>query len=89
MQVQDMNTVIGGSSDAVERTIDRERALITEAIGMVASGSAPRVTVASLRFGEALLPEARAIAKSAGVHVTALWTLDQFNHAISVEPGLD
>ena len=83
-----MNNVSGGPSDAVERTIDHERALITEAIRMVASGSSPRVTVASLRFGEVLLPEARTLATAAGVHIVPLWTLDQFNHAMAVEPGL-
>jgi len=83
-----MNTFSGGGSDAVERTIDHERTLISEAIQMVASGASPRVTVASLQFGEVLLPEARTLAAAAGVHVVALWTLDQFNHAIAVEPGL-
>jgi len=83
-----MNTFSGGGSDAVERTIDHERTLISEAIQMVASGASPRVTVASMHFGEVLLPEARTLAAAAGVHVVALWTLDQFNHAIAVEPGL-
>lgn len=83
-----MNTLSGRPSDAVERMIDHERTLIAEAIRMVAGGSSPRVTVASLRFGEALLDEARTLAAAAGVHIIPLWTLDQFNHAIAVEPGL-
>ena len=84
-----MNTNSGGPSDAVERTIDHERTLIAEAIRMVAGGSSPRVTVASLHFGEALLAEARTQAKAAGVHIVPLWTLDQFNHALAVEPGIE
>ena len=84
-----MNTVSGRPSDPVERTIDHERTLIAEAIQMVASGTSSRVTVASMRFGEALLPEARTLAAAAGVHIVALWTLDQYNHSIAVEPGLD
>lgn len=54
---------------------------------MVANGASPRVVVASMRFGEALLGDAKAMAATAGVHVIPLWTLDEANHAIAVEPG--
>jgi hypothetical protein len=75
------------SPGLVPRAIDHERALLREAIFMVANGTAPRVVVASLRFGEALLNDARVMAATAGVHVVPLWTLDEANHAIAVEPG--
>lgn len=76
------------SPDLVRRTIDHELNLVREAIAMVASGTSPRVVVASMRFSDLLLDEARALASSAGVHVVPLWTLDEAHHAIAVEPGV-
>ena len=76
------------SRDEVRRTIDHEFELIQQAIAMVASGASPRVVVASMRFSDELLDEARAAASRAGVHLTPLWSLDESNRSIAVEPGL-
>lgn len=76
------------SPDLVRRTIDHELELIHEAIAMVASGASPRVVVASMRFSDELLDEARVAASRAGVHLTPLWSLDETNRSIAVEPGL-
>jgi hypothetical protein len=66
------------SPDApVTRTLQSEVELIRDAIGLVASGGSKRVTVAGLRFGSELLPQARQMAGSRGVHVEPIWSTDE------------
>ena len=72
---------------AVERQLDRELGLVAEAIAMVARGGSPRVTVAGLRLGEAVLEPAERLAQSAGVHIVPRWSADESGVDIAVEPG--
>jgi hypothetical protein len=76
--------------DATAQTLDLELDLVSTAISMVASGAAPRVQLAGLRFGEQLLGEARLLARSAGVRVTPFWPgADDDGVGLSVERSLD
>jgi hypothetical protein len=76
--------------DATAQVLDLELELVSTAISMVASGAAPRVRLAGLRFGEQLLGEARLLARSAGVQVTPLWPgADDDGVSLSVERPLD
>jgi len=76
--------------DATAQVLDLELDLVSTAISMVASGAAPRVRLAGLRFGEQLLGEARLLARSAGVQVTPLWPgADDDGVGLSVERPLD
>jgi hypothetical protein len=74
---------------AVARTLEHELSLVRSAILMVSSGSAPRVSVISLRFAEQLLHQARRMALSAGVRIVPLWTLDDGLTGIAVEKIAD
>ena len=47
-----------------------------DAIAVVAAGGARRVVVGGLRFGEALLDPASALAAAAGVKLVPLWMPD-------------
>jgi hypothetical protein len=60
-------------SEDVPRTLDRELAMIQGAIDLVASGGAPRVVLAGMRFGDKLLDQARRLAAASGVRVVPLW----------------
>jgi len=71
--------------DVVTR-IDRELDLVRGAIEMVSSGAAPRVRLASLRFGEQLLEPARQLAAASHVRIVADWTADEGGAGITVEP---
>ncbi|HYO41748.1 MAG TPA: hypothetical protein VES19_01000 [Candidatus Limnocylindrales bacterium] len=68
---------ISRQDEAVRRRLDGELRLVHEAILMVAAGGAPRVLVAGLRLGQAVLDPARRLANDAGVHVVPLWTADE------------
>ena len=52
---------------------------------MVKSGASQRVVVASLHFGDQLLPRARALAAMSGLQATPLWSLDKHNRSIAIE----
>jgi hypothetical protein len=65
--------------------VEKELGLVRDAIAMVASGGAPRVVVAGLRLGEALLEPARRMALRAGVRVVPLWSADEAGADIAVE----
>jgi hypothetical protein len=67
------------------RTVERELALVQDAIDLVASGRSRRVVVAGLRLGDAILEQARAVARDAGVLVVPLWTTDESGTDIAVE----
>jgi hypothetical protein len=77
------------AEDAVlESRLDAELLMVREAIVLVASGQSPRVAVAGLRLGEAILEPARGIAREAGVRLVPLWTGDERPLDIRVE-GLE
>jgi len=69
----------------VGRTLEHEMTIVREAIAMVAGGGAPRVTVAGLHFGEALLAIVASLATEAGVRVVPLWLPDDAGADIAVE----
>jgi hypothetical protein len=73
------------STARIGRTLEHEMSLVREAIAMVAGGASPRVTVAGLRFGEALLLPARGLAAEAGVRLVPLWMPDDAGADIAVE----
>ncbi len=54
-------------------TLEHEFKLVDEAIDAVATGRFPSVTVAGLRFGDELLPRARARAEGRGLVVRPLF----------------
>lgn len=67
------------------RTLEIEMRLVRDAIAMVASGGSPRVILAGLRFGEALLASGRLLATEAGVRLVPLWMPDDAGADIAVE----
>jgi hypothetical protein len=73
------------SASVVERQLDREIGLIADAIAMVARGGSPRVTVAGLRLGEAVLGPAEELAEEAGVRVVPRWNAGEAGVDIAVE----
>ncbi len=79
MEVQDR------SAQVVPATLDREMQLIREAIAMVALGGYPRVVIAGIHFGEALLLPGRRLAFDAGVRLVALWRADEAGVDLAVE----
>jgi hypothetical protein len=72
-------------AEAVPVTVEHEATLIRDAIALVASGGAPRVVVAGLRLGDALLPTARRMALEAGVRIVPLWRADEAGLDVAVE----
>jgi hypothetical protein len=72
-------------ADAVPVRLEHEVALIRDAIALVASGGAPRVVVAGLKLGDALLPTARRMADQAGVRIVPLWRADEAGLDVAVE----
>ncbi len=77
---------IGTPADAaLERQLDGELRLVYEAILLVAAKGAPRVTVAGLRLGEAILDSARRLASDAGVRVEPIWAPGEHRIDIRVE----
>ena len=69
----------------VGRTLEQEIDLVREAILMVEARRAPRVVVAGIRFGEALLAPAQALATEAGVRLVPLWMPDDAGLDIAIE----
>lgn len=61
------------ASEQVEAQLDREIELVRGAIRMVASGGSPRLTVAGIRFGEAVIRLCRPFAASADVIIEPIW----------------
>lgn len=74
------------ATDLAVRTIERELELVRGAVDMVASGGAPRVQFAGLRFAGQLLAPARRMALQAGVRIVPLWHADEAGVDIAVEP---
>jgi hypothetical protein len=75
------------ANDLAPAVLEREMQLVREAIEMVATGAAPRVTVAGIRFGDNILEPAREWAVAAGVRIAPLWRTDEQGVDIAVEPG--
>jgi hypothetical protein len=60
--------------------------LAREAIAMVASGASPRVVVAGIRYGEAIMDSARRLALAAGVRIRPLPQPGNAGSDLVVEP---
>ena len=56
---------------------------------MVAAGSAPRVLLGGLRFGEQILERARRMAVGTGTRIVPLWTTDEGGLDLAVERDSD
>ncbi len=56
--------------------IDRDHDTIVTAMQLVASGGSPRVTLANLRFGEALRTELAPRAAELGLRLRPIWPND-------------
>lgn len=69
--------------------MDRELGLVNDAITLVATGAAPRVVVAGLRFGRQLLKPVRRIAGARGVRIVPLWSRDGSAADIAIEAESD
>src|SRR5688500_17781888 len=69
----------------VSEVLRLEWRLIADAVRFVASEGAPRVTVAGLRFGDALLEGARDLAVRHGVRVVPRWAADQVGLDVTIE----
>ena len=80
-----MDEVEDQALHVVPITLEHELRLIREAIAMVASGGAPRVVLAGIRFGETLLDPSRRLALEAGVRIVPLWRADEAGVDIAVE----
>ena len=81
----DMNQSTDQSASRVGHTLEYEMTLVREAIAMVASGGSRRVVLGGLRYGEALIVPAQALATNAGVRLIPLWKPDDAGADISVE----
>jgi hypothetical protein len=66
-------------------TLEHELRLVDEALDAVASGRFPSVTVAGLRFGDELLPGARARAAARGLVVRPLFHSGEHGSDLVVE----
>jgi hypothetical protein len=62
------------SADVV--AVERDLRMVCEAIELVASGAAPRVVVANIRFGSVILDPARRLALDRGVRILPLRRAD-------------
>jgi len=73
-------------SDRIRSGLDHEARLVTEAILLVSSGGAPRVTVAGLHYAEQVLEALRPDAAARRVRLAPLWTDDERGADLVVEP---
>jgi hypothetical protein len=80
-----MGTGTDPMADTIAATLEREAAIVRDAIAFVASGGSARVVVAGLRLGEALLESAQRMAAEAGVQVVPLWPADEAGLDIAIE----
>ena len=80
-----MNQLPDPSVLAVQAALEREVALVNDAITLVATGGAPRVTVAGLLLGEQILPSVQRMADDAGVRLVPRWGADEHGVEIAVE----
>lgn len=63
--------------DQIRDAIDREVELVEGAIAMVASGASTAMTVAGLRFGEAVLKVVLRDHPGLAISITPLWRTDE------------
>ena len=70
-------------------TLEHELRLVGEAVDAVASGRFPSVTVAGLKFGDELLPLARARAAGLGLQVRPLFHAGEHGSDLIVERASD
>jgi hypothetical protein len=70
-----------------QEVIDEELARLTAAIDLVAARAGSRVTLAGLRFGEALLPTVEASACERGVRVRPVWPMGDGPVDLVIEPA--
>ena len=82
-----MNETVEPTFDArlATSTLEQELRLVGEAVAAVASGRFPRMTVVGLRFGDEVLPAARALAEGRGVRVLPLSSNDEHGTGLVVE----
>ncbi len=80
-----MNEVSDRTAATASAPIDHELLLIKEAILMVASGHSPRVILAGIHFGEALLDPGRRLAHDAGVQLIPLRRVDNARSDLAIE----
>ena len=80
-----MDHPVDPAAARIGKTLEYEMGLVREAIAMVARGASPRVVLAGLRFGEALLASARELAGEAGVRLVPLWMPDDAGLDIKFE----
>ena len=76
-------------SELTRRSIERELDLVAVAIGMVAGGGAPGVTLVGLEFGVAVLDGSAQAAQDAGVVLEALWQPDDARCDIRVHRAVE
>jgi len=79
-----METRTSGAG-VLTRQLDGELRLVREAILMVASRAASRVTVAGLLLGAQILGPAERLADTSGVRLIPLWSADEERLDIRVE----
>jgi hypothetical protein len=80
--MQDTEDAIGATAMT---SFERELHLVREAVVMVASGHAPRVTVAGVLFQEPLLDRARRLALEAGVRLVVIPRVDLIGSDVAIE----
>ena len=79
------NTAI--EQDAARAALAREMGLVDSAVEMVADGSASRMQLGGLSFGDALLDHARRVGAERRVRVTPRWGLGEEGLALVFEPA--
>lgn len=68
-----------------EAMLEHELRLVTGAIDAVSGGGMSSVTVANMRFGEELLPRARALAAGHGLRVRPIFPADEQGADLVIE----
>lgn len=71
--------------DTVRAGLDHEHRLVLEAILLVSTGGAPRVTVAGLHYPEQVIDASAALATACRVRLIPLWTDDEHGADVAVE----
>jgi len=68
------------------RQQERELRMAREAIALVASGASPRVVIAGIRYGDAILESARRLGLDSGVRVNPIRDPQRHGADLVVEP---
>ena len=80
-----MDDATNPAGSRIEPIVDRELGLLRDAIALVAGGGAPRVMVAGLELGDALVEPAERLAMAAGVRLVSDWSADGHHVDFAVE----